>query len=82
MEAWRVIATALLAAGGIVLVLVTMAKVRERTRSGSSVAISGAISTTVLALLCVLTLTVMAPGLTWGTVGVVGVAACVLLLTG
>ncbi|WP_091380121.1 hypothetical protein [Actinokineospora alba] len=82
METWRVLATALLGAGGIVLLLVTMAKVRERTGSAGSVAIAGAICVTVLALLCVLTLTVLAPPVAWGVVIVVGIAGCAMLLVG
>ncbi|CRK61038.1 hypothetical protein [Alloactinosynnema sp. L-07] len=82
METWRMIATVLLAVGGVVLMLVTMAKVRERTGSGSTVAITGAIGTTVLVLLCVLTLTALAPPIAWGTVIVVGVVGSVMLLVG
>ncbi|HVK21341.1 MAG TPA: hypothetical protein VM677_08270 [Actinokineospora sp.] len=82
METWRMIATVLLAVGGVVLVLVTMAKVRERTGSGGSVAIAGAIATTILVLLCVLTLTVLAPGIAWGVVVVVGVVGSTMLLVG
>ncbi|WP_436493281.1 hypothetical protein [Actinokineospora sp. HUAS TT18] len=82
METWRMIATVLLFVGGVVLVLVTMAKVRERTGSGSTVAISGAIGATLLVLLCVLTLTVLAPGIAWGAVIVVGAVGSTMLLVG
>lgn len=81
MEAWRLIATVLLAAAGIVLVLLTMAKTRDRPNAtGGQVAVNGAISLTVLVVLCVLTLTVLAPVATWIVVGVVVVAVGVMLL--
>lgn len=81
MEAWRLIAAALTAAGGVVLVLLTMAKVRERSGStGGQVALSGAITLTVLVLLCVLILTVLVPWLAWTVVIVVGVTVTVMLL--
>ncbi|HEV2782486.1 MAG TPA: hypothetical protein VGX25_24090 [Actinophytocola sp.] len=81
MDAWRLIAAALTAAGGLVLVLLTMAKVRERSgATGGQVALSGAITFTVLVLLCVLELTVLAPWLAWSVVIVVGVTVSVMLL--
>ncbi|WP_460403852.1 hypothetical protein [Actinophytocola sediminis] len=81
VEAWRVIATVLLGAAGIVLVLLTMAKTRDRRdATGGQVAISGAISLTVLVLLGLLTLTVLSPVLTWSVVGVVVVAVGVMML--
>jgi len=82
VETWRVLATALLGAGGIVLMLVTMAKVRERTGSAGSVGIAGAICVTVLALLCVLTLTVLAAPVAWGVVIAVGITGSAMLLVG
>ena len=81
MEGWRVLATVLLAVAGFVIVLLTMAKTRDRREATSgTVAISGAISFTVLVVLCVLTLTVLAPAVTWILVGVVAVAVTVMLL--
>jgi hypothetical protein len=81
VDAWRLIAAALTAAGGVVLVLLTMAKVRERSGStGGQVALSGAITLTVLVLLCVLILTVLVPWLAWTVVIVVGVTVTVMLL--
>jgi hypothetical protein len=81
MEAWRLIAAALAAAGGLVLVLLTMAKVRERGgATGGQVALAGAITFTVLALLCVFILTVMASWLAWTVVIVVGITVSVMLL--
>ncbi|HWM02115.1 MAG TPA: hypothetical protein VNP92_07225 [Actinophytocola sp.] len=81
MEAWRVVATVLLAAAGLVLVLLTMAKTRDRKDATSGqVAIAGAITFTVLLVLCVLTLTVLTAPLVWGVVGVVVVVVSVMLL--
>jgi len=81
VESWRVIATVLLAAAGIVLVLLTMAKTRDRSgATGGQVAINGAITFTVLVVLGVLTLTTLAPMATWIVVGVVVVAVGVMML--
>ncbi|SDD85374.1 hypothetical protein [Actinokineospora iranica] len=82
METWRLIATALLAAGGLLLVLVTMAKVRDRVSSGGPVAVAGAIAFTILVLLCLLTVTVLPATVAWGAVVVVGATASVMLLAG
>jgi hypothetical protein len=81
VETWRLIATILLAAAGFVLVLLTMAKTRDRRNATSGqVAVNGAISLTVLVVLCVLTMTVLTPGLAWGVTGVVVVVAGVMML--
>ena len=56
------IATALLAAAGLPLTLVVMAKVRDRTQSSGQVALGGVITFTLLVVLGVLILTVL-PGL-------------------
>jgi hypothetical protein len=81
VEAWRLIATVLLAVAGIVLVLLTMAKTRDRKDATSGqVARNGTISLTVLVVLCVLTLTVLTPVVTWIVVGVVVVTVGVMLL--
>jgi hypothetical protein len=81
VEAWRVFATVLLAVAGIVIVLLTMAKTRDRKNATSGqVALNGAISFTILAVLCVLTLTVLAPTVAWIVVGVVGATVTVMLL--
>jgi hypothetical protein len=81
VEAWRVVATVLLAAAGLVLVLLTMAKTRDRKDATSGqVAIAGAITFTVLLVLCVLTLTVLTAPLVWGVVGVVVIVVSVMLL--
>lgn len=81
MEGWRVIATVLLAVAGFVIVLLTMAKTRDREEATSgTVAVSGAISFTLLVVLCVLTLTVLSPAVTWILVGAVGATVTVMLL--
>jgi hypothetical protein len=81
VEAWRVIATVLLAVAGFVLVLLTMAKTRDRRgATGGQVAINGAISLTVLVVLCVLTLTALPPVATWIVVGLIVVAVGVMML--
>jgi hypothetical protein len=80
VETWRVIATALLAAAGLPLVLVVMAKVRDRTQSSGQVALGGVITFTLLVVLGVLMLTVL-PGLVaWVLVAAVAGAVSVMLL--
>jgi hypothetical protein len=80
VETWRVIATALLAVAGLPLVLVVMAKVRDRTQSSGQVALGGVITFTLLVVLGVLMLTVL-PGLVaWVLVAVVAAAVSVMLL--
>jgi len=80
VEPWRIIATALLAVAGVLLVLVIMAKVRDHTSSSGQVLISGVVTFTALALLGVLMLTVLPALLTWGIVVVAVAAASVMLL--
>jgi hypothetical protein len=81
VELWRIVAAVLLGVAGIVIVLLTMAKVRERRGSTSgTVAISGAVTFTVLAILCVLVLTVFAPWLVWTVVIGVSVVTSVMML--
>jgi hypothetical protein len=81
MEGWRIIATVLLAMAGFVIVLLTMAKARDRKDATSgTVAVAGAISFTLLVVLCVLTLTVLSPTVTWILVGGVGATVTVMLL--
>jgi hypothetical protein len=82
METWRVIAGVLIAIGGVILVLLAMAQTRDRKgATNSSVALSGAISATIVVLLCVLSLTVLPGQVVWVIVALVGVANTVLLLT-
>ncbi|WP_086840869.1 hypothetical protein [Amycolatopsis kentuckyensis] len=82
METWRVIVTALLAAAGLPLALVVMAKVRDRTQNSGQVALGGVITFTLVVVVGVLTLTVL-PGLvSWALVAAVAAAAGVMLLAG
>lgn len=80
MEPWRIIATAVLAVSGIVLMLAVMAKVRDNTQNSGQVAISGAITLAMLLVLGVLMLTVLPATLTWALTAVVVVAVSVMLL--
>ncbi|MFB9691308.1 hypothetical protein [Amycolatopsis plumensis] len=82
METWRVIATALLAAAGLPLVLVVMAKVRDRTQSSGNVALGGVVTLTFLVVVGVLTLTVLPGAVSWAFVAVVAAAVSVMLLAG
>jgi hypothetical protein len=81
VEGWRLIAAALVAVSGIVLMLLTMAKVRERKgATGGDVAVAGAITLVVLAILCVLVLTVLPAAVAWGVVVLVGGTVTVMML--
>jgi hypothetical protein len=80
VEPWRIVATALLAVAGVLLVLVVMAKVRDHTSSSGQVLISGVVTFTALVILGVLLLTVLPALLTWGIVIVAVAAASVMLL--
>jgi hypothetical protein len=81
VEGWRLIAAALVAVSGIVLMLLTMAKVRERKgATGGDVAVAGAITLVVLAILCVLVLTVLPTAVVWGVVVLVGGTVTVMML--
>jgi len=80
VETWRIIATVLLAIAGLPLVLAVMAKTRDRVNSSGQVALSGLVTFTVLAVVAVLTLTVL-PGLaTWIIVALVAAAVSVMML--
>lgn len=76
------IATALLAAAGLPLVLVVMAKVRDRTQSSGQVALGGVITFTLLVVLGVLSLTALPGIVVWALVAAVAAAVGVMLLTG
>jgi hypothetical protein len=81
VEGWRLLAGALLAVSGIVLMLLTMAKVRERKgATGGDVAVAGAISLAVLAILVLLVLLVLPAVAVWTTVVVVGGSVTVMML--
>ncbi|MBN6035164.1 hypothetical protein [Amycolatopsis sp. 195334CR] len=82
METWRIVAAVLLVLPGLVAVPVIMAKVRDRTQSSASVAVSGAVSVTALAVLTLLVLTVLPPIPSWVAAVTVVAAVGVLLLTG
>jgi hypothetical protein len=80
MEGWRLIAAALNLVSGVVIALLVMAKVRERKGStAGNVALAGAISLTVLALLTVLVITVLPAALVWISVAVLGVTVSVMM---
>lgn len=74
------VATVLLAAAGLPLVLVLMAKARDRTNSSGTVAVTGAVTLVVLLLLGVVMLTVLPGALTWCIVGLVAAALSVMML--
>jgi hypothetical protein len=77
-----VIAGALIAVGGLILVLLAMAQTRDRKGStNGSVALAGAISFVIVAMLCVFSLTVFPGPVVWGLVAAVGLVNTVLLLT-
>jgi hypothetical protein len=81
VEGWRLIAGALVALSGIVLMLLVMARVRERRGStGGDVAVAGSISLVVLVILVVLVLLVLPATAVWTTVVVVGGWVTVMLL--
>jgi hypothetical protein len=81
VEGWRLIAGALLVLSGIVLMLLTMARVRERKgATGGDVAIAGAISLVVLAILTLLVLLVLPAVIAWTVVVLVGGSVTVMLL--
>lgn len=80
VETWRIVATALLATAGLPLVLVVMAKVRDRANSSAQVAIGGAVTFTALVVVGVLTLTVLPGALTWILVAATAAAVGVMVL--
>lgn len=80
VEAWRVIAVVLLGAFGLPLVLVVMAKVRDRADNSGAVVIGGVVTLTALLVLGVLMLTTLPGVLTWVLVAAVATAVSVMLL--
>jgi hypothetical protein len=81
VEGWRLLAGALLVTSGIVLALLTMAKVRERRgATGGDVAVAGAISVVVLAILTLLVLLVLPAVVVWTIVVAIGGSVAVMLL--
>ena len=82
VETWRIIATVLLAAAGLPLVLIVMAKTRDHRNNSGTVAIAGAVTLTILMLLGVVLLTVLPALVSWGIVVVIAAAVSVMLLAG
>jgi len=80
VETWRVIAVVLLGVFGLPLVLVVMAKVRDRADNSGAVAIGGVVTLTALLVLGVLMLTALPGVLTWILVAAVATAVSVMLL--
>ena len=81
VEGWRLIAGGLLVLSGFVLMLLTMARVRERKgATGGDVAIAGAISLVVLAILTLLVLLVLPPVVAWVIAGAAAGSVAVMLL--
>jgi hypothetical protein len=81
VEGWRLLAGALVAVSGIVLMLLVMARVRERKGStGGDVAVAGVISLVVLAILVLLILLVLPTTAVWTTVVLVAGWVTVMLL--
>ncbi|WP_197321784.1 hypothetical protein [Saccharomonospora sp. NB11] len=80
MEGWRILATVLLGVPGVIGVLLAMAKAREKTGRGSTVAVTGLVGLTALAVTAVLTLTTLPGPVTWVLAGTVAVIVSVLAL--
>ena len=69
METWRIIATCLLAFGGIIMTLLITGKVRDdRNRNAGDVTRAALWSTLVFAVLCGLIATVLPSTVVWGVV--------------
>ncbi|GAA3431568.1 hypothetical protein [Kutzneria kofuensis] len=69
METWRIIATCLMAFGGIVMTLLITGKVRDdRNRNAGDVARAALWSSLVFAVLCLLIATVLPGTVVWGVV--------------
>ncbi|EID54690.1 hypothetical protein [Saccharomonospora xinjiangensis] len=80
MEAWRILAAALLVVPGVIGILLVMAKARERTGESSAVAVTGLVALTALVVAAVLTLTVLPVVVTWVLSGAVALTVSVLAL--
>jgi hypothetical protein len=81
VEGWRLIAGGLVAVSGIVLMLLVMARARERRGStAGDVAVAGAISLAVLAILILLVLLVLPSTAVWTVVVLVAGWVTVMLL--
>lgn len=81
VEGWRLIAGSLVGLSGIVLMLLVMAKARERKgATAADAAIAGAISLAVLAILVLLVLLVLPANAVWTIVVLVAGTVTVMLL--
>ncbi|EHR63562.1 hypothetical protein [Saccharomonospora cyanea] len=80
MEAWRILATALLTVSGIIGILLAMARARERTGRGSTVAVTGLVGLTALTVAAVLTLTTLPAVGAWALSGAIALTVSVLAL--
>jgi hypothetical protein len=80
VEGWRLIAGALLAMSGIVLMLLVMAKARERHGRAADAAIAGAVSFVILGILVLLVLLVLPAAVVWSVVVLVGATVTVMML--
>lgn len=80
MEPWRIFATALFVAAGVTLVLLTMAKVRERTHSGGQTAVAGAIGLAAMLVIGVLLATTLPAAVSWTIVVAAGVVVTTMVL--
>ena len=79
MELWQIIAAVLAGAGGVVLVLQSMAMARESMGSTNTrVAVTGAITLLVAVVLTALVATVLPPLAAWVVVGVLALVLFVL----
>ncbi|EHK86003.1 hypothetical protein ACWGRK_04725 [Saccharomonospora azurea] len=80
MEAWRILATALLGVSGLIGTLLVMARAREKTGRGTTVAVTGLVGLTALAVAAVLTLTTLPGPVTWALAGATALIVSVLAL--
>jgi hypothetical protein len=83
VELWRIIASALLGAGGLLLLLMAMAQAREsRGATTRRVVVTGLITFAIVAILTALVATVMPPTSSWVLVGLVAFVILVFTMTG
>ncbi|WP_344871760.1 hypothetical protein [Allokutzneria multivorans] len=83
METWRMIATGVFALGGLVLVLVAMAQVRDRKHSTrAQVTQTGLIALAVLSVVTALIATVLPETIAWALVAFVVLIVLTLTMVG
>jgi hypothetical protein len=81
METWRIVATGLFGAGGLVMTLVAMAQVRDRRRSThAEVVRAGLIALAIVAVLALLVATVLPSVAAWGLVAATAFAVFFLTM--